>query len=64
MRDSLVVIFNSQDLYRLQGDVAKEQEGQNMHTTYSQTLLNDHFKATQMAEHKLIQWTDGAFPDL
>merc|ERR1719192_204534 len=51
------------DLYRMQGDHAKEQEGQNMHTTYSQTLLNDHFKATQMAEHKLIQWTDGAFPD-
>ena len=63
MRDSLV-IFHSQDLYRLQGDVAKEQDGQNMHTTYSQTLLNDHFKATQMAEHKLIQWIDGAFPDL
>ena len=47
----------------MQGDLAKEQEGQNMHTNYSQTLLNDHFKATQMAEHKLIQWTDGTFPD-
>ena len=52
-----------QDLYRMQGDMAKEQEGQNMHTTYSQTLLKDHFSATQMAEHKLIQWTDGTFPD-
>merc|ERR1712223_1385487 len=50
------------DLYRMQGDVAKEQEGQNMHTNYSQTLLKDHFSATQMAEHKLIQWTDGTFP--
>ena len=59
----MVVIFDSQDLYRLQGDVAKEQEGQNMHTNYSQTLLKDHFSATQMAEHKLIQWTDGTFPD-
>lgn len=50
-------------MYRLQGDAAKEQDGQTMHTNYSTTLLNDHFKATQMAEHKLIQWTDGAFPD-
>ena len=51
-----------QDLYRMQGDHAKEQEGAAMHATYSQTLLKDHFSATQMAEHQLINWTDGSFP--
>ena len=51
-----------QDLYRLQGDYAKVQEGQNIHDTYSQQLLKDHFSASQMAEHKLISWTDGNFP--
>merc|ERR1719282_1982666 len=50
------------DLYRMQGDVTKEQEGANMHSNYSQTLLKDHFSATQMAEHQLINWTDGNFP--
>merc|ERR1719394_1524259 len=50
------------DLYRMQGDLTKEQEGANMHSNYSQTLLKDHFSATQMAEHQLINWTDGNFP--
>ena len=46
----------------MQGDHAKEQEGQNMHANYSQTLLKDHFSASNMAEHQLINWTDGTFP--
>ena len=46
----------------MQGDHANEQEGAAMHATYSQTLLKDHFSATQMAEHQLINWTDGSFP--
>ena len=46
----------------MQGDVSKEQEGASMHSNYSQTLLKDHFSATQMAEHQLINWTDGNFP--
>merc|ERR1719402_823190 len=50
------------DLYRMQGDSVREQEGTTMHTSYSQTLLKDHFQATQLAEHQLIHWTDGAFP--
>lgn len=51
-----------QDLYRLQGDHQREQEGNTMHNNYSQMLLKDHFSATQMAEHQLINWTDGNFP--
>ena len=46
----------------MQGDSVREQEGTTMHTSYSQTLLKDHFQATQLAEHQLIHWTDGAFP--
>lgn len=33
-----------------------------MHTNYSQMLLEDHFRAAQLPEHSLIQWTDGPFP--
>ena len=33
-----------------------------MHTNYSQMLLEDHFRAAQLPEHNLIQWTDGPFP--
>merc|ERR1712141_974407 len=40
------------DLYRMQGDQAKQMEGEGLHNNFNQTLLNDHFKATQMAEHK------------
>jgi len=52
------------DLYRMQGDPTREQEGLAMHTNYSQTLLKDHFAATQLQEHQLINWTDGNFPQL
>jgi len=50
------------DLYQLQGDKAKQQEGQTMHNNYNQTLLKDHFQASQQQEHNLINWTDGDFP--
>merc|ERR1719154_1025500 len=50
------------DLYRMQGDPNKEQEGLAMHSNYSQTLLKDHFAATQLQEHQLINWTDGNLP--
>jgi hypothetical protein len=46
------------------GDHTREQEGLQMHTSYSQRLLQDHFRATQRPEHKLIQWTDGPFPEI
>merc|ERR1719158_548386 len=52
------------DLYRMQGDPTRQQEGLAMHTNYSQTLLKDHFAATQLQEHQLINWTDGNFPQL
>merc|ERR1719187_2521399 len=52
------------DLYRMQGDPTREQEGLAMHTNYSQTLLKDHFAATQLQEHQLINWTDGSFPQM
>ncbi len=49
------------DLYRL-SDPAREQEGLQMHANFSQMLLKDHFHASQLPEHGLIQWTDGRFP--
>jgi len=50
------------DLYRMQGDQAKQIEGEGLHNNFSQTLLRDHFSATQQQEHSLIKWTDGPFP--
>jgi len=50
------------DLYAMTGDHVREQEGLQMHTSFSQRLLQDHFRATQRPEHKLVQWTDGPFP--
>jgi len=50
------------DLYRMQGDQAKQMEGEGLHNNFSQTLLRDHFSATQQQEHSLIKWTDGPFP--
>ena len=52
------------DLYRMQNDPNREQEGLTMHTNFSQTLLQDHFRASQLQEHNLIEWTDGPFPAL
>ncbi|KAK7496830.1 hypothetical protein BaRGS_00011810 [Batillaria attramentaria] len=50
------------DLYRLVGDSVNEAEGYRMHTTFSQSLLKDHFQSSQLAEHGLIQWTSGPCP--
>ncbi|CAL1526010.1 unnamed protein product [Lymnaea stagnalis] len=50
------------DLYRQCGDTANEAEGYRMHTSFSQALLKDHFQSSQMPEHGIIQWTDGACP--
>ncbi|KAJ8678772.1 hypothetical protein QAD02_014559 [Eretmocerus hayati] len=52
------------DLNRICGDHARESEAYQMHCTFSQTLLKDHFQSTQMSEHALIQWTDGPLPVL
>ncbi|XP_014603570.1 PREDICTED: MAU2 chromatid cohesion factor homolog [Polistes canadensis] len=52
------------DLYRICGDPNRENEAYQMHCTFSQTLLKDHFQSTQMSEHALIQWTDGPIPVL
>lgn len=52
------------DLYRICGDPNRESEAYQMHCTFSQTLLKDHFQSTQMGEHSLIQWTDGPVPAL
>jgi hypothetical protein len=35
-----------------------------MHTNFSQMLLKDHLGASHLAEHNLIQWTDGPFPQI
>ena len=43
------------DLYRLVGDTVNEAEGYRMHTTFSQSLLKDHFQSSQLQEHGLIQ---------
>ena len=46
----------------MSGDRAREQEGLQMHTNFSQTLMKDHFVAIEMPEHNLIKWTDGPLP--
>lgn len=50
------------DLYRLSGDSANEAEGCRLHTSFSQSLLTDHFQSSQHTEHGLIQWTEGPCP--
>jgi len=50
------------DLYRQSGDSPRELESNQSHYMFSQTLLNDHVSASQLPEHKLINWTDGPFP--
>ena len=62
--DSRLFFLVSADLYRMTGDTQREQDGLQMHTNYSQQLLKDHFNATHLQEHALIQWTDGRFPPL
>ncbi|WAQ98773.1 SCC4-like protein [Mya arenaria] len=50
------------DLYRLSGDMAQEEEECRQHTSFSKSLLEDHFQSSQLSEHGLIQWTEGACP--
>ncbi|XP_013193532.1 MAU2 chromatid cohesion factor homolog [Amyelois transitella] len=52
------------DLYRLAGDSDRENEAYQMHCNFSQALLKDHFTATQMPQHALVQWTTGPPPAL
>lgn len=52
------------DLYRLAGDTERENEAYQMHCNFSQALLKDHFQATQMPQHALVQWTSGPPPAL
>lgn len=59
-----MIVFIFVDLYRMANDPNREQEGQTMHKNFSQTLLQDHFRASQLQEHNLIEWTDGPFPAL
>ncbi|XP_059474797.1 MAU2 chromatid cohesion factor homolog isoform X2 [Neocloeon triangulifer] len=50
------------DLYRMCADHPRENEAYQMHCNFSQMLLKDHFQSSQMAEHSLINWTEGPFP--
>lgn len=50
------------DLYRLCGQPLQEQEAIQTHANFSQLLLKDHFQASQLPEHNLIQWIDGEPP--
>ncbi|XP_071042681.1 MAU2 chromatid cohesion factor homolog isoform X2 [Parasteatoda tepidariorum] len=50
------------DLYRLTGDPIREQEAIQTHSNFSQLLLKDHFQASQLPEHNLIQWIEGDPP--
>ncbi|XP_034835180.1 MAU2 chromatid cohesion factor homolog [Maniola hyperantus] len=52
------------DLYRLAGDTERENDAYQRHCNFSQALLKDHFQATQMPEHALVQWTSGPPPAL
>ncbi|KAI8419859.1 hypothetical protein MSG28_008487 [Choristoneura fumiferana] len=52
------------DLYRLAGDTDRENEAYQMHCNFSQALLKDHFQATQLPQHALVQWTTGPPPAL
>jgi MAternally-affected-uncoordination protein len=52
------------DLYRLSGNPAQVAAQDKSHTEFSQKLIKDHFDANSQKEHQLINWTDGAFPQL
>lgn len=50
------------DLYHMSGDPVRQSEGYQMHSSFSQQLLSDHFQSSQQPEHNLIHWTDGPIP--
>lgn len=52
------------DLYRMCNDPARENEAYQMHNTFSNMLLNDHFQSSKIPEHNLINWTEGNIPNL
>jgi hypothetical protein len=60
--DTSLLFFT--DLYRLCGNVQMETEGYQLHESFTQSLLNDHFQSTQQAEHKLIQVSNQSFKSL
>ena len=49
-------------MYRATGDRVREQEGQQMHSNFQQTLMKDQVLSLQLPEHNLIFWTDGPLP--
>ena len=54
----------SQDLYRLSGNPGQVEAQEQSHGDFSQKLIKDHFDANSQKEHQLINWTDGAFPQI
>ncbi|XP_014673025.1 PREDICTED: MAU2 chromatid cohesion factor homolog [Priapulus caudatus] len=50
------------DLYHLCGDPVRENEGFQLHTNFSNLLLDDYFQSSRLPAHNLIQWTEGPFP--
>lgn len=50
------------DLYRMCNDTPRENEAYKEYVNLSQSLLSDHFQASQMPEHNLIMWTQDAYP--
>merc|ERR1712051_930228 len=50
------------DLYRMQGDQARQTEGETLHSNFQQTLMKDQVLSLQLPEHNLIFWTDGPLP--
>lgn len=51
------------DLYRLCGEPTRENDAFQRHLNFSQSLLKDHFQASQMPDHNLlINWTQGPIP--
>ncbi len=57
-----LIIFT--DLYRMCNDPAHENDAFQMHNNFSQVLLKDHYQSSEMAEHCLINWTEGNLPNL
>ena len=53
-----------QDLYRLSGNPGQVEAQEQSHADFSQKLIKDHFDANSQKEHQLINWTDGAFPQI
>jgi len=46
------------DLYGQFGEQSRQQEAIQMHHSFSQMLINDHYQASQLPEHNYIHWFD------